>query len=192
MSRSSIGRGVLVLLAIAGALAVSIPAGAKAIARSTQEKRVERGKRLVWSIGCNDCHTPKKLGAKGPELDTERLLSGHRQGVTMPPAPPLPPGPWRIVVGAELTAWSGPWGTTYAQNLTPDVHTGLGIWTEEMFLKALRTGKHMGVSRQIMPPMPWDVYGRLPDEDLKSIYAYLRSIPPVRNLVPDPVIVGGL
>jgi hypothetical protein len=88
----------------------------------------------------------------------------------------------------ELTASSGPWGNTYAANLTPDENTGLGIWTEEMFIGALRTGRHMGVSRPIQPPMPWQVYGRLPDEDLKAIYAYLRSIPPVHNRVPQPVI----
>jgi hypothetical protein len=59
-----------------------------------------------------------------------------------------------------------------------------------MFIGALRTGRHMGQSRPILPPMPWDVYGRLPDEDLKSIYAFLRSLPPVKNRVPDAIIAG--
>jgi len=93
-----------------------------------------------------------------------------------------------IVTSMELTAWSGPWGVSYAQNLTPDENTGMGIWTEEMFVQALRTGRHMGVSRPILPPMPWEVYRRLSDEDLKSVYAFLRSIPPVKNRVPEPVI----
>ena len=106
----------------------------------------------------------------------------------MPPPPALPKGPWAVVTSLEFTAFSGPWGVTYAQNLTPDENTGLGIWTEEMFIQALRTGRHMGVSRPIQPPMPWDVYGKLPDEDLKSIYAYLRSIPPVKNRIPEPII----
>ena len=119
-------------------------------------------------------------------IDEERLLSGHREDVVMPSAPALPPGPWGIVTSHELTAWSGPWGVTYARNLTPDENTGLGIWTEEMFIQALRTGRHMGVSRPIQPPMPWQVYGRMSDEDLKSIYAYLRSIRPVHNRVPEP------
>jgi len=65
------------------------------------------------------------------------------------------------------------------------VNTGMGIWTEEMFMKALRTGKHFGQSRPIMPPMPASAYGQMNDEDLKAVYAYLRSIPPVKNLVPD-------
>lgn len=155
---------------------------------SLQERRIARGKELVFSVGCNDCHTPKKMGPKGPELDTARLLSGHREDLTMPAPPVLPAGPWRIITSMEFTAFSGPWGVTYAQNLTPDENTGLGIWTEEMFIQALRTGRHMGVSRPIQPPMPWEVYGRLPDEDLKSIYAYLRSIPAVKNRVPEPTI----
>jgi mono/diheme cytochrome c family protein len=165
------------------AVATQKPAGA------AERRRVERGEALVFSIGCNDCHTPKKMGPKGPELDMERLLSGHRESPQMPPPPALPEGPWGIVTNMDLTAWSGPWGITYTANLTPDENTGLGIWTEDMFIRALRTGRHMGVSRQILPPMPWEVYGRLPDEDLKAIYAYLRSIPPVHNRVPVPVPV---
>jgi mono/diheme cytochrome c family protein len=154
----------------------------------SDRERIERGEHLVFSVGCNDCHTPKKFGPRGPELDLTRLLSGHREAPELPAPPALGPGPWGVVTNMELTAWSGPWGITYAANLTPDDNTGLGIWTEDMFIRALRTGRHMGVSRPIQPPMPWEVYGRLSDEDLKSIYAYLRSIPPVHNRVPEPVL----
>jgi mono/diheme cytochrome c family protein len=175
-----------VLALVAVSVAIPSPKGGTS---GLDPKQVQRGKDLVWSIGCNDCHTPKKMGPAGPEPDEALLLSGHRETPTLPPPPALQPGPWGIVVNMDLTAWSGPWGTTYAQNLTPDENTGMGIWTEEMFVKALRTGRHMGVSRPIQPPMPWQVYGRLPDEDLKAIYAYLRSIPPVHNRVPEPVIV---
>jgi hypothetical protein len=182
---------------VLGSLAVSaVLAGASRVVFASRpavlspEARVARGQQLVWSIGCNDCHTPKKPGPKGPELDTDRLLSGHRESANLPEPPALPPGEWGIVTSLELTAWSGPWGTSYAQNLTPDENTGIGIWTEDMFIRALRTGRHMGTSREILPPMPWQVYGRLPEEDLKSIYAYLRSIPPVHNRVPLPVIAG--
>jgi hypothetical protein len=89
----------------------------------TEAERIERGRDLVWSIGCNDCHTPKKMGPRGPELDESRLLSGHRESPELPAPPTLPPGPWGIVTSMELTAWSGPWGTTYAFNLTPDENT---------------------------------------------------------------------
>ena len=76
-------------------------------------------------------------------------------------------------------------GRGCAANLTPDQNTGLGFWTEEMFIKAIRTGRHMGVSREILPPMPWTAFRNASDEDLKSIYAYLRTLKPIVNHVPD-------
>ena len=90
-----------------------------------------------------------------------------------------------------MTAWAGPWGITYAANLTPDANTGLGIWTEDMFVKALRTGRHMAAGRKILPPMPWQNLAALDDDDLKAIYGYLRTIPPVSNQVPTPVSPEG-
>jgi hypothetical protein len=188
MKRFVGGTAVLGGLAMAGLLFSGTRTAEAEKGSSLQERRIARGKDLVFSVGCNDCHTPKKMGPQGPELDMTRLLSGHREEASMPAPPAVPKGPWAVMTSMEFTAWSGPWGVTYAQNLTPDENTGLGIWTEDMFIKALRTGRHMGVSRPIQPPMPWQVYGRLPDEDLKSIYAYLRSIPPVKNRVPEPVI----
>jgi len=143
-----------------------------------------RGKYLVNGIGCNDCHTPLKMGPKGPEPDMTRLLSGHPEQMGALPAAPAR-GPWLWAGAATNTAFSGPWGISYAANLTPDQNTGLGIWTEDMFVRALRTGRHMGTSREIMPPMPWTAFKNLSDEDLKSIYAYLRTLKPVVNHVPD-------
>jgi mono/diheme cytochrome c family protein len=154
-----------------------------------QKLKVERGKYLVLGLGgCNDCHTPKKMGPRGPELDTSRLLSGHPEASKLPPPPKLPPGPWIAVISGDLTAWSGPWGISYGTNLTPDETTGMGIWTEEMFIKALKTGRHMGTSRPILPPMPWETFRNMSDEDLAAIYAYLRTIPPIKNRVPEAVI----
>jgi len=147
--------------------------------------RVARGKYLVQSIGCDDCHTPKKMGPNGPILDESRRLSGHPEGSVLPAAPAAK-GPWIASTTFDLTAWNGPWGTSYAFNLTPDENTGIGSWSEETFVKAIRTGRHMGVARPILPPMPWLVYRNLNDEDLKSVYAFLRSIPPVHNRVPEP------
>ena len=151
--------------------------------------RAERGKYLATLSGCSDCHTPLKLGPRGPEPDLDRFLSGHPEQMKLPP-PDLKPGPW-FAATAGMTAWAGPWGISYAANLTPDETTGLGIWTEAMFIQAMRTGKHMGVSRDILPPMPWQNLATATDEDLKAIYAYLRSIPPVTNRVPDPVHPDG-
>ena len=90
-----------------------------------------------------------------------------------------------------MTAWAGPWGISYAANLTPDRDTGLGIWTEDIFIRTMRTGKHFGVARDILPPMPWQDLSQLTDDDLKAIFTYLRSIPPIRNHVPEPVPPGG-
>lgn len=147
---------------------------------------VERGKYLVTITGCNDCHTPLTMGPSGPAPDMSRMLSGHPAGMVMPPPPALKPDdPWNWSGAATLTAFAGPWGITYATNLTPDQNTGMGIWTEDMFVRAMRTGRHMGQSRPIMPPMPWNWYGKMTDEDLKAIYAYLRTVPPIENLVPD-------
>lgn len=147
---------------------------------------VLRGEYLVNIGGCNDCHTPWKMGPRGPEPDMSRMLSGHPEGLKMP-EPPKPSGPWLWFGAATNTAYAGPWGVSYAANLTPDPNTGLGIWTEDMFVRALKTGKHFGTSRPILPPMPWQAYGHMPDSDLKAIFSYLKTIPPITNHVPDAV-----
>jgi mono/diheme cytochrome c family protein len=149
-----------------------------------------RGAYLVNGMGCNDCHTPNKMGASGPEPDMTRMLSGHPESLAMPPAPPLS-GPWMATVAATMTAWAGPWGVSYTANLTPDSETGLGRWTEQQFVDTIRSGRHLGRGRQILPPMPWPAIRNMTDDDLKAIFAYLRTIPPIRNKVPDPLPPAG-
>lgn len=146
---------------------------------------IELGEHLVTILSCNDCHTPFKVGPSGPEPDMSRMLSGHPQDLPMPAPPRLGDGPWVWVGSGTNTAFAGPWGISYGINLTPHETSGLGIWTEQMFVDAIRTGRHMGQSRQIQPPMPWPYLSRMTDRELRSIYAYLRTIPPVDNLVPD-------
>jgi hypothetical protein len=124
------------------------------------------------------------MGPQGPEADTTKLLAGYVAEPSTPP--PAAGGPWIVHSTINLTAWAGPWGVSYAKNLTPDLNTGIGSWSEETFIKALRTGKHMGVSRPILPPMPWQDLRNMTDGDLKAIYAYLRTIPPIQNAQPDP------
>jgi mono/diheme cytochrome c family protein len=148
--------------------------------------RVERGEYLVTSVGCGDCHTPMKLGPSGPEPDMTRMLSGHPQSLQLPPAPAAQ-DPWAISASATMTAWSGPWGTSFTANLTPDDETGTGAWSEENFVQTIRKGRHMGSGRPLLPPMPIPAYVNFSDEDLKSIYAYLRTIPAVNNRVPQPL-----
>lgn len=152
----------------------------------TQEQKVEKGKYLVLSGSCNDCHTPKIMTKDGPVPDESRTLSGSPSGMTLPKidTSQISPGKWYLGA-SDLTAWVGPWGISYAANLTPDSATGTGTWTEELFLKILHTGKFMGVDagRPIMPPMPWQSIGQMKDEDLKCIFAYLKSLPPISNNV---------
>ena len=118
----------------------------------------------------------------------DRMLSGHPESEGVPPPfKSIKGSPYVIHINGHLTAWSGDWGVSFAANLTPDMNTGLGIWTEDMFVQALKQGKHMGKSRPILPPMPWNWYGQLPEDDLKAMFAYLRSIPAISNRVPVPL-----
>jgi hypothetical protein len=179
--------GIAAAAVIVGSIAGSSVPGTE----RRQERKVERGRYLVTTIGCADCHSPKKMGPKGPEEDLSRHLSGHPAGSNLPPPPDPGDSPWMYTASWDLTAWSGPWGISYPMNLTPDEMTGIGSWSEETFVRALRTGRHMGVSREILPPMPWQFYRNLTDEDLSAVYAYLRTIPAISNGVPLPVPPGG-
>ncbi len=176
---------LLVSIALMAAGAALLVAASRSSDRPKQSS-IQRGKYLVTALGCTDCHTPHKMGPAGPEPDLTLFLAGHPEKQKIPPPPSLPRGPW-IAVSTGDTAWAGPWGISYSANLTPDNATGLGIWTEEMFLKTLRAGKHMSAGRALLPPMPWQSLSQLTDEDLKAIYAYLRTVPPVKNRVPEPV-----
>jgi hypothetical protein len=149
--------------------------------------KVARGHYLVTFGGCNDCHTPWKMGEKGPEPDMSRMLSGHPQSLAIQAVVAPPAGPWMAVVGNTFTAWSGPWGVSFTKNLTPDRDTGLGTWTEKEFIATMRTGHERGLGREILPPMPWQNYGKATDADLSAMFAYLKSIPAISNHVPDPI-----
>ena len=166
------------------------PAGAAKASAARQaeaaENRLARGKRLVDSHDCHACHTPMKMGPNGPEPDLSLALSGHPQKLVMPPPPKLE-GPWGWVASSTNTAFAGPWGISYAINLTPDPETGIGKWQETEFVQAIKTGKHLGVGRPIMPPMPWPAYKNLSDVQLRMIFAYLQTLPPINNKVPDYV-----
>ena len=158
-------------------------------AQQGMKSLADRGRYLVLLGGCNDCHSPKVFGPNGPMPDTTKLLSGAPSTNPVPSVPEgvLGPGKWGVLGSMDLTTWVGPWGVSFARNLTPDRETGLGSWTEAMFLKALRTGKDMGEGRPILPPMPWEPIGKLKTDDLKAIFAYLKSLKPVLNEVPQPI-----
>lgn len=165
-----------------------LTAGAFVFATSCRNEPspVERGRYLTTIMGCNDCHTPLKMGAKGPEPDMARMFSGHPESLKVT-APASLEGVWGLAATPTLTAWSGPWGVSFAANLTPDEETGIGAWDEQLFIRTMRTGKHLGAGRDLLPPMPWQWAGQTSDEDLRAIFAYLKSVPPIRNQVPPPL-----
>lgn len=152
---------------------------------TSKQELIKRGKYLTTIGGCNDCHSPKIMTPMGPDIDTTRTLSGHPQDEKLPANPVNPE--W-FMANMDFTAFVGPWGISYAANLTPD-DTGIGNWKFEQFVTALRKGKYKGLesSRNLLPPMPWQMYQHFTDEDLKAVFTYLKSLPPIENHVPAPV-----
>ena len=157
----------------------------------SKEDTVAYGKYLVTIVGCNDCHSPKTMGKNGPEVIPDLMLSGY------PADRPIVKFEDKLLKTGfamfypDLTGGAGPWGVSFAANLTPD-ETGLGTWTEEQFKKAIMQGKFKGLdgTRMILPPMPWQDFASLKNEDVHAIFMYLKSIKPVKNTVPEPIAPG--
>lgn len=190
VSRPTLAAGLVIVALFAASILMysGCGTGADAAGKLSQADMIKRGEYLVTTSGCHDCHTPKKMTPEGVTMDMSLALSGHpaEQVLTMPAEGVLTPTAWMASCNAHLTAWAGPWGISYAANLTPDQVTGIGSWTPEAFAQAIRTGKHLGAGRQILPPMPWENYAKFTDEDLMAIFAYLHSIKPIQNQVPQP------
>lgn len=170
-------------------LQISCSNSGDAHAELTGDALIARGKFLTTVGVCNDCHSPKIFTDKGPVPDSTRLLSGASENTKIPsvPAGLIGPSAWGAVGSNDFTVWVGPWGASFSANLTPDQVTGIGAWTEESFINAMRNGKHLGTGRDILPPMPWYAFATLSDQDLKAIFAYLKSLKPVQNMVPQPI-----
>jgi hypothetical protein len=184
---------VLAGAAVAASLAVIVAASASKPApqpkpRITHLERVERGKYLVTIGGCHDCHTPWVPQADGkPGPDMSRALSGHPHDFPIATPAELTSDRFAVAIAPTNTAYSGPWGVSFAANLTPHELTGTGIWTFEIFKNTIRNGRHWGVGRPILPPMPWFNYREMTDEDLYAVYSYLRTVKPIHNEVPAPL-----
>jgi hypothetical protein len=149
------------------------------------ESREKWGEHLVTIGGCNDCHTPKKMGPMGPVNDSSLLLSGHPAKMPAPDIDRKMAESKGLGVTNTLTAWVGPWGVSYAANLTSD-STGIGNWKEDQFIKCVREGKWMGLdnTRPLLPPMPWEDIRLMTDDELKAVFAYLKSTKPIHNVQP--------
>lgn len=169
----------------AATLFIALLLSSKLMAFQQDNNVVAYGERLVHNMDCNVCHTPKVFTPEGPRLDSSRLLSGHPADEQVPSVPEglIGPSGWGGLFNNSLTMWVGPWGISYGSNLTPDNKTGIGLWTEEIFFESMRNGKNVGRARPFLPPMP--TYSRLTDEELHAIYAYLRSLKPIVNKVPE-------
>ena len=151
------------------------------------ESQAKWGEHLTRIAGCNDCHTPKIMTDHGPEVDWDRRLSGHPAGSPEPNVNRKEMESKGLVVTGDLTTWVGPWGVSYTANLTPD-STGTLAWTEQQFMYAIRNGIYKGLQggRPMLPPMPWQEYKNFTDDELKAIFAFLRTIKPISNQVPPP------
>ncbi len=126
---------------------------------SAQPSQNGRGKYLVTMASCTDCHTPGYFLGKP---DMNRFLGGSEVGFEIP----------------GMGVFHGP-------NLTPDPDTGLGKWTVDQIVTAIRTGKRPD-GRELAPVMPWRAFANLTNEDATAIAVYLKSLPPVKNKVPGP------
>ncbi|HUS03170.1 MAG TPA: hypothetical protein VMY77_15635 [Chitinophagaceae bacterium] len=151
------------------------------------ESQAKWGEHLVMIGACGDCHTPKKMGPHGPEEDSSLLLSGHPAKMPPPDVDRKEMESKGMVVTQTLTSWVGPWGISYTANLTSD-DSGIGTWNEDQFIYAIRNGKLKGLpgSRDLLPPMPWQAIRNHTDDELKAIFAYLKSTKPINNIVPPP------
>ncbi|WP_168213062.1 MULTISPECIES: cytochrome c [unclassified Bradyrhizobium] len=143
-----------------GALIFALPASAQSRSANVehQKAQVARGEYLVKGPAlCGNCHTER-----GPDLlaDMSKFLAG----------------------GQKFTS---PAFVTYSRNLTPDHDTGIGSWTDEQIIRAMREGVTKE-GKTLGPPMPFDMLNKLSDDDAKAIVAYLRTMKPIHNEVPEP------
>jgi mono/diheme cytochrome c family protein len=143
---------------VAFALAIAVLALSLLVplpARAQSDPLVERGRYLVNGIaGCGNCHTMQ--GPNGPAAGMD--LAG---GLEMK--------------DRFFTAWSS--------NITPDVETGIGRWSDEQIINGIREGRRPDGSA-IGLPMPFRMYRMIADSDVRAMVAYLRTVPAIRNEVP--------
>lgn len=156
-------------------------------AEISKDSLVKRGEYLVTTMGCHDCHTPMKMTAQGPQRDMENMLSGHPAQLPIGKIDTTIMKSW-LLFGHSTTSMAGPWGVSFSANITSD-ETGIGNWTEEQFKKAIVEGKYKGLdgSRPLLPPMPWENFKHVRDEDVKAIFTFLKSTKPVKNIVPAAI-----
>jgi len=148
----------------------------------------EWGHHIVTIAGCGDCHTPKKMTPAGPVENMDLALSGHPANMPIANVERKEMESKGAIVTNDLTSWIGPWGVSYAANITSDSTTGIGNWSLDQFMLCIRKGKYMGLekARDLLPPMPWQAFQNMTDNELNAVFAYLKSTKPIHNIVPQP------
>ena len=156
------------LILVATVLPTSSVFGAQLESESVM---VARGHYIATAIqGCG-CHTREKPDGSKDE-------NWHYAGSPNPAPPAGPPA---------NAGWTSPrWKRIYARNITPDQETGIGKWTEANFIRAMRTGLTPD-GRVLDAQMPWEAFQKITDRDLKSLWAYLKTIKPIKNKAPDGI-----
>ncbi len=178
----------MIVASLAGIVVANASRTAPQPKRLSRSEQIRRGEYMVTIGGCNDCHTPWVMQADGnPGPDMSRALSGHPQQFPIASPAQLSSDRYAVAIAPTNTAFSGPWGVSFAANLTPDPLTGTGIWTFDTFKNTIRKGRHWGVARPLLPPMPWFNYRHMTDEDLEAVWVYTRTLKPIRNEVQQPL-----
>jgi hypothetical protein len=156
--------------------------------QATRQDTIKHGEYLVTISGCHDCHSPKQPSGQSLELIQDRLLSGYPADRSVMKADMRALKQGWVLINYDITQAVGPWGVSFSANLTSD-QTGVGNWTEEQFLRALKQGWFKGLegTRKLLPPMPWEMLANMKDEDAKAIFAFLQSTKPISNAVPAPI-----
>lgn len=187
MKKTVLALSIISAAAILSLIACSESQKPESVAIISNDSLIKRGSYLVNAMGCDDCHSPKIFSAQGMEVDMEHRFSGHLANSHVGKADPSVMKNGWMLFSMGLTAYVGPWGTSFSANISSD-ETGIGNWSEAQFLNAIRNGKSKGLDegRPLMPPMPWQMYRNLSDTDLKAIFAFLKTTKPVENRVPGP------
>ncbi len=162
MGRRAWFLGLIGIAGTAWLVAAGCDYGSTTQQAAVEEDSLALGERLTYVSGCQDCHTP---GTCGNSPDYARQLSGSDVGR------------------------SGAWGVSFAKNLTPDMETGLGSWTEEQIAVAIRTGMRPD-GTQLLPPMPWPLYSKMTEREARSLAKFLKSLPAVSHQVPAVIPPG--
>ncbi|HSN08844.1 MAG TPA: hypothetical protein VLS85_07390 [Hanamia sp.] len=149
----------------------------------------EWGHHIVTIAGCGDCHSPKKMTPAGPVENMDLALSGHPENMPIANVDRKEMESKGVIVTNDLTSWIGPWGVSYAANITSDSTTGIGNWSFDQFKLCIRKGKYMGLekARDLLPPMPWQAFQNMSDSELDAVFLYLKSTKPIHNIVPQPL-----